>query len=77
MRELKKKLGIVVGACVVAAWMTAAAVEQGDTAPHWRATDFDLPNACKLRNFEQDRRCSRWLEGRDRGRTGYDIKFHK
>jgi thiol-disulfide isomerase/thioredoxin len=41
MRELKKKLGIVVGACVVAAWMTAAAVEQGDTAPHWRAADFD------------------------------------
>jgi len=41
MRELKKKLGIIIGACAVAVWMAAGAVEQGDVAPHWSAVDFD------------------------------------
>ena len=41
MHKLKMKLGLFAGACAVAVWMSAGAVEQGDAAPHWRAADFD------------------------------------
>lgn len=41
MRELKKTLCVAAAACAAVVWMTAAAVEQGDVAPRWRATDFD------------------------------------
>jgi thiol-disulfide isomerase/thioredoxin len=41
MREFKKTLGLLAGACAIAVCLSAAAVDQGDVAPQWRGADFD------------------------------------
>ena len=41
MRPLTKTLGVIIGLVAAIFWLTAGAVEQGDAAPHFSATDFD------------------------------------